>query len=138
MNLLKGLGVTAVAAAAAFALAVPASASGAGIQQAVSPSSADATYSGSIVVGSGKVKANGTIRDTGFHRGESELWISVTTTEGTYNNPFATVGNNKNYTFATRELTYPGTFLSGKATLCSWKNSGSSSVWACGSPKSIG
>ncbi|MFI0977760.1 hypothetical protein ACH4SP_12195 [Streptomyces sp. NPDC021093] len=138
MNVLKGLGVSTVAAAAAFALAVPAAASGAGVQRAISLSSADATYSGSIVVGSGKVKANGTIRDTGFHRGASELWISVTTTEGPFNSAFATVSNGKSYTFATRELTYPGTFVRGKATLCSWKNSGSSSVWSCGSPKSIG
>ncbi|MFI2352988.1 hypothetical protein ACH492_39685 [Streptomyces sp. NPDC019443] len=135
--LFKGFGVTTAAAAAAFALAAPASA--VEVRQRVTLASVDGDYSGSIVVETGVVKANGTIEDTGFHRGSSALYINITSTTGTYNIPFATVGNNTAYTFATRQKSFPGTFISGKATLCSWKNSGSSgSTWSCGASKTIG
>lgn len=132
MRLLKSLGVAMAATAAASAMVSPASASA---QQAVTLSSSDGNYSGSVVVGSQAVKANGFIEDTGFYRGSSALYINVTTTTGNYNILFATVNNGASYTFATRTKTFPGTFISGKATMCSWNSSG---VWACGASKSVG
>jgi hypothetical protein len=90
------------------------------------------------VVSANRVKANGSIADTGFHRSSSALYINIRSSSGTYNISFATVGNGDSYVFATRNKTFPGTFISGTATMCSWRNSGAGSVWACGSPESIG
>ncbi|WP_078843256.1 hypothetical protein [Streptomyces albus] len=132
MRLFKGFGVAMAATAAAFAMVSPASASA---RQAVTLSSSDGYYSGSVVIGSQAVKANGFIEDTGFYKGSSALYINVTTSTGKYNISFATVNNGASYTFATRKKTFPGTFISAKATMCSWNSSG---VWACGASKTVG
>ncbi|MCX4792187.1 hypothetical protein OG369_40960 [Streptomyces sp. NBC_01221] len=120
------------ATVAAFAMVSPASASA---QQAVTLSSADANYSGSVVIGSQVVKANGFIEDTGFYAGASAFYVNVTTTTGSYNMEFATVNNGASYTFATRQKSFPGTFISAKASMCSWNSQG---VWACGPSKTVG
>ncbi|GAB2845489.1 hypothetical protein [Lentzea nigeriaca] len=108
-----------------------------GTQQAVSVHSVDGYYDGSVVVSKNDVTANGHIEDTGFHRKESALYINITSSAGTYNIPFVTVGNNKGFTFPNRHKTFPGTFIRGTATMCSWKNKGSGSVWDCGTPQSL-
>ncbi|TQM78213.1 hypothetical protein FHX81_0473 [Saccharothrix saharensis] len=145
-SIIKPLGVALAAlftvlALSSPALAAPRSSATAqqqvGTQQAVSVDSVDGYYNGSVVVGTNVVKANGSIADTGFHRSSSALYIKITSSAGTYNLPFVTVGNNSSFVFPTREAKFPGTFIRGTATMCSWMNSGSSSVWSCGTPQSI-
>ncbi|MGW4111198.1 hypothetical protein ACWEFJ_09995 [Actinosynnema sp. NPDC004786] len=133
---MKAIGVVAGVLTALAVVAAPGSAVEA--QQAVSVDSVDGYYNGSVVVGTNVVKANGSIADTGFHRSSSALYINIRSSSGTYNIPFATVGNGDAYVFATRQKAFPGTFISGTATMCSWRNSGTGSVWACGTPQSIG
>ncbi|EDY49190.1 hypothetical protein [Streptomyces clavuligerus] len=132
MGLFKELGVGLAAAATALAVVSPASASA---RQEVTLSSPDGYYSGSIVRGANSLTAKGLIGDYGNHNsGGTNLSVTVYTSTGSYNIDFAAVVDNGSYTFGNRKKTYPGTFISATAILCSWQ----SSSLVCGPSQPVG
>ncbi|MEU1375355.1 hypothetical protein ABZ442_17085 [Streptomyces triculaminicus] len=135
MSRLANIGRTAAVAATVGALAL--TATGTAHAVGVNASSADARFTGSYYVTNEKVKIYGTLKDFGAHRGQSQAFVRIKSTEGNYNHKLSPAVDNRTSRTYTDAAPYGGTFLSGTLTVCSWVNSGGGSVWKCGTPVGI-
>ncbi|GAA2708090.1 MULTISPECIES: hypothetical protein [Streptomyces] len=135
MSRLVTIGRTAAVAATIGALAL--TATGTAHAVGVNASSADARFIGSYYVTNEKVKIYGTLKDSGAHRGQSQAFVAIKSTEGHYNHKLnPAVDNRRSHTY-TEAVPYGGNFISGTLTVCSWVNYHGGSVWKCGTPVGI-
>ncbi|MEV4436918.1 hypothetical protein [Streptomyces sp. NPDC049585] len=132
---LATIGRTAAVAATVGALAL--TATGTAHAVGANASSADARFTGSYYVTNEKVKVYGTLKDFGAHRGQSQAFVAIQSSEGPYNYYLdPAVNNGKSHTYNVA-APYGGVFISGTITVCSWVNSRGGSVWKCGTPVGI-
>ncbi|MFJ8648927.1 hypothetical protein ACIRNI_22745 [Streptomyces sp. NPDC093546] len=118
-----------MASAGLLAFAASSSAHAAGVDA----SARDARFTGSYYVGSTGVKINGSLTDLGSYSGSSAVYLKINTTEGSTNSRVVEAANGtKKWIPGTLTYPFPGTFLSGSITACSWAGS-----WSCGTPIAI-
>jgi hypothetical protein len=108
-------------------------ASGSAHAASANASARDARFTGSYYVGNTAVKINGSLTDLRIYSGSSVLYLKINTTEGSTNTPVVEAANGTTkWIPGTLTYPFPGTFLSGSITACSWAGS-----WSCGTPVAI-
>lgn len=132
-HFLRRSGAASAVAAAACALTLVGASSA--YAAGVNGSAADARFTGSYYVTRTAVKVNGKLTDLGSHDGGSAVWLRMSSDadpEGT-NTPILQLDGKGSTQIPTTYYPFPGRFLSGSLTVCSWARGD----WKCAAPISI-